>query len=290
MTKVNVGLIQTKAFEDKERNLEKHLELIRKAAKDGAEVICLQELFLTKYFCQTEDSKFFKHSDTIPGNLTKILSELSKELKIVLVASLFEKRTQGLYHNTAVIFDADGSIVGKYRKMHIPDDPGFYEKYYFTPGDLGFRAFNTKFGKIGLLICWDQWFVEAARLVALDGAQIIFYPTAIGWGDDEENNAKRQQIEAWHTMHRSHSISNGVFVAAANRIGKEDKITFWGESTIFDPHGELLVKGSQNNEEILITQCDFKKIDSMREGWPFFRDRRIDAYQNLLNRYIDINE
>ncbi|MBN2479788.1 MAG: carbon-nitrogen hydrolase [Parachlamydiales bacterium] len=282
---MKIALIQTDADEEKEKNLQKHINLIEKAAKSGAQIVCLQELFLTKYFCQKEDSKYFELAENFPNETTELLSSLAKKNNIVLISSLFEKRAQGLFHNTTICFDADGKILGKYRKMHIPDDPGFYEKFYFTPGDLGFKVFNTKFAKIGVLICWDQWYPEAARLTAMKGAEIIFYPTAIGWGSSEEENTKRQQKEAWKTMHRSHSIANGVFVAAANRIGTEDNIKFWGTSIVYDPFGDLLKEGSSDKEEVLITECDLSKIDTMRQGWPFFRDRRIDAYETLLKRF-----
>jgi len=285
ISNVKVGLIQTSSFEEKEKNLEKHLQLIRQAAKKGAKIICMQELFMTKYFCQKEDYDSFSLADTIPGATTEHLSHIAKELEIVIIASLFEKRTQGLYHNTSLVIDADGEIIGKYRKMHIPDDPLFYEKFYFTPGDLGFQAFDTKYGHIGVLICWDQWYPEAARLVTLQGAQMIFYPTAIGWGKNEAKEMRPQQLEAWKTMHRSHAISNGVFVFAPNRIGVEGDLTFWGNSLAYDPFGNLLAKGSQENENILVVDVDLSKIDQMRHGWPFLRDRRIDAYSNLLERF-----
>jgi len=284
ISKVKVGLIQTSSFNEKEKNLEKHIELIRKAKKKGAKIICLQELFLTEYFCYKEDSKYFSLADKIPGPITDRLSLLAKELEVVIIASLFEKRTQGLYHNTSVIIDADGNIVGKYRKMHIPDDPMFYEKYYFSPGDLGFKAFDTKYGRISVLVCWDQWYPEAARLATLEGAQMIFYPTAIGWGKKEDKKMMPLQLEAWKTMHRSHAISNGVFVFATNRIGQEKDLVFWGNSIAYDPFGDLLVNGS-NKEEILVIDVDFSKIEKMRQGWPFLRDRRIDAYKGLLNRF-----
>ncbi len=285
-TKVNISLIQTKAFSTKDENLEHTIEKIKKAKEKNANIICLEELFLTKYFCQTENYDSFSFAESIPGPTTEKLSKVAKELKIVIIASLFEKRDQGLYHNTTVVIDVDGKIVGKYRKMHIPDDPGFYEKFYFTPGDLGFKAFDTFYGKIGVLICWDQWYPEAARLVALQGAKIIFYPTAIGWGSQEKDEVKKQQSGAWDTMHRSHSIANGVFVAAANRVGVEDNITFWGSSMIYDPFGNLLKRASEKDEEIIVSECDFSKIEAMRQGWPFLRDRRIDAYKDLQKRFL----
>jgi N-carbamoylputrescine amidase len=282
---LKVALIQTKAFDEKTKNFEKHAELILKAAKKGSKVICLQELFMTKYFCYSEDAHNFSLAETIPGPTTKQLSTLAKKLNVVIIASLFEKRVEGLYHNTTVVFDADGTMVGKYRKMHIPDDPLFYEKFYFTHGDLGFEACDTKYGRIGVLICWDQWFPEAARLMALDGAQMIFYPTAIGWKKDEEKKYRPLQLEAWKTMHSSHAIANGVFVFAANRIGQENDLYFWGNSIAYDPFGALLGKGSESAEEILMVDVDLSKIEIMRQGWPFFRDRRIDAYGEILKRY-----
>ena len=287
-SKVTVGLIQTSAFEEKKSNLEKHLDLISLAAKKKAKIICLQELFMTQYFCYSEDNKYFSLAETIPGPTTDRLSSLAKDLEVVIIASLFEKRTDGIYHNTTVVFDVDGKMVGKYRKMHIPDDPMFYEKYYFTPGDLGFKAFDTRYGRIGVLICWDQWYPEAARLVTLDGAQMIFYPTAIGWKKDEDKKMRPLQLEAWKTMHASHAISNGVFVFASNRVGQEKDLTFWGNSVAYDPFGALLAKGSEVDEEILIIDVDLSKIEAMRQGWPFLRDRRIDAFGGLLKRYGDM--
>ena len=285
ISKIKVSVIQASCFEEKEKNLEKFIELIKSAAKNGAKIICLQELFMTKYFCYKEDCNYFSLAESIPGPTTDILSSLAKELEVVIIASLFEKRTQGLYHNTSVVIDADGTIAGKYRKMHIPDDPMFYEKFYFTPGDLGFKAFDTKYGRISVLICWDQWFMEAARLATLDGAQMIFYPTAIGWGKDEGDKMRPLQLDAWKVMHRSHAISNGVFVFAANRIGEENDLTFWGNSVAYDPYGELLANGSEQQEEIIVIDVDLVKIDKMRQGWPFLRDRRIDAYGGLLERF-----
>lgn len=287
-SKLKVGLIQTDAFEDKEKNLKKHSELIVKAAKKGAKIICLQELFMTKYFCYSEDARNFSLAETIPGPTTESLSSLAKKLEVVIIASLFEKRTEGLYHNTTVVLDADGALVGKYRKMHIPDDPLFYEKFYFAPGDLGFNAVETKFGRLGILICWDQWYPEAARLVTLSGAQMIFYPTAIGWKKDEVEKYRPLQLEAWKNMHCCHAIANGVFVFAANRVGKEKELSFWGNSLAYDPFGSLLAKGAQDKEEILIVDVDLSKIEIMRQGWPFLRDRRIDAYGDLLRRFKDV--
>jgi N-carbamoylputrescine amidase len=286
-SQVKVGLIQTDAFDEKDKNLKKHLDLITKAAKKGAKVICLQELFMTKYFCCSEETRNFSLAETVPGATTEALSTLARKLEIVIIASLFEKRTEGVYHNTAVVIDADGKLVGKYRKMHIPDDPLFYEKFYFTPGDLGYNSFETRYGRIAVLVCWDQWFPEAARLVTLSGAQMIFYPTAIGWKEDEVEKYRPMQLEAWKTMHCSHAISNGVFVFGANRIGKEDELCFWGNSIAYDPFGSLLAKGSQDKEEIIIVDVDLSKIETMRQGWPFLRDRRIDSYNDLLRRFKD---
>lgn len=285
---VKIGLIQTDAFESKDKNLKKQSELIVKAAKKGAKIICLQELFMTRYFCISEDARNFSLAEAVPGPTTEALSSLAKKLDVVIIASLFEKRTEGLYHNTTVVLDADGSLAGKYRKMHIPDDPLFYEKFYFAPGDIGFNAIDTKYGRIGVLICWDQWYPEAARLVTLSGAQMIFYPTAIGWKNDEEEKYRPLQLEAWKTMHSSHAISNGVFVFAANRVGKENGLSFWGNSVAYDPFGQLLSKGSQDKEEILLVEADLSKVEIMRQGWPFLRDRRIDAYDDLLKRFKDV--
>jgi len=268
------------------QNLESSVQAIRKLADQGAQIVCLQELFQSQYFCQTEDSNKFKLAETIPGPSTEILSKLTVELGLVLIVPLFEKRAEGIYHNTAVVIDADGSIAGCYRKMHIPDDPCFYEKFYFTPGDIGFKSFPTRYGRVGVLLCWDQWFPEAARLTALAGAQFIFYPTAIGYqeGDAQELN---KQSSAWETVQKAHAISNGVFVATTNRVGREDALTFWGRSFICDPFGEIIVQASGNHSENLIAECDLSKIEQVRQSWPFFRDRRIDAYQNLSRIYDD---
>ncbi|MFN3638383.1 MAG: carbon-nitrogen hydrolase, partial [Chloroherpetonaceae bacterium] len=272
----------------------KAITLIRDAAKKGAKIISLQEMFNTLYFCQTEDYAPFDYAEPIPGKTVEQLSKLAKKLKVVLIAPMFEKRTQGVYHNTAAIIDADGTYLGKYRKMHIPDDPGFYEKFYFTPGDLGFKVFKTRYANIGVLICWDQWYPEGARLTALQGAQILFYPTAIGWATTEHDQTVRAaQHNAWETIQRSHAIANGVFVAVANRVGTEyapnaeDGLQFWGQSFIANPFGELLTKGSNANEEILLAECDLAQIDFYRQHWPFLRDRRIDMYHGITKRFVD---
>lgn len=282
-----VGLVQMTCDVDPDKNLEKALTRIGEAARQGATVVCLQELFRSQYFCQTEDTAMFALAEPIPGPTTDRLAEAAKAHGVVLVASLFERRTAGLYHNTAVIFDKDGSIVGKYRKMHIPDDPLFYEKFYFTPGDLGFSVHETAEGSCGVLVCWDQWFPEAARLTALRGAQFLFYPTAIGWlpGESDEMNAAQHQ--AWETMQRAHAIANGVFVVAVNRVGKEGELTFWGQSFVADPFGRVLGRASSTDEEILLVECDLSLIEKTRQNWPFLRDRRIDAYGSLTHRLIE---
>lgn len=286
---VKVGLIQMACGEDAKANLKTADQGIRQAAGQGAQIICLQELFRTPYFCQTEDSENFKRAEEIPGPSTQSMSQLAAELEVVLILPLFEKRSTGIYHNTAVVLDADGSIAGRYRKMHIPDDPGFHEKFYFTPGDTGFQTISTRFGKIGVLICWDQWFPEAARLTALSGAQILFYPTAIGYQAFDEAVAQKQ-AQAWQTIQKSHSIANGVFTVAVNRVGQEGNVTFWGKSFVSDPFGEILVEASAKEPEVLIVDCDLGLIEETRQGWPFLRDRRVDAYQNLTRLYIDQNE
>jgi N-carbamoylputrescine amidase len=264
---------------------------IRSAAGKGAQIVCLQELFRSQYFCQTEDHAHFALAEPIPGPSTEELGAVAGELGVVIVASLFEKRAEGLYHNTAAILDADGSYLGKYRKMHIPDDPQYYEKFYFTPGDLGFRSWDTKFGRIGVLVCWDQWYPEAARLTAMSGAQILFYPTAIGWLPPEKEEHGQQQQAAWETIQRSHAIANGVYVCAVNRVGHEGApepggIEFWGGSFVADPGGRILVKGG-TGEEVLVADVDLGKVDVSRTHWPFLRDRRIDAYEDLTRRYLD---
>ena len=283
---VNVALVQMSCTEGTKPNVDKALARIGEAAARGANIVCTQELFPGPYFCQTEDHKWFDIAEPIPGPTSQALSAAAKQHGIVVVGSLFERRAPGIYHNTAVVFDADGSQVGLYRKMHIPDDPLYYEKFYFTPGDLGFQSFPTKFGRVGVCVCWDQWYPEAARLTALAGAEIIFYPTAIGWLPDEKEEFGASQHNAWETMMRSHSIANGVFVAAPNRVGSEGKLQFWGASFISDPNGNLLGRASHEKEEILMAECDLGLIDVVRTHWPFFRDRRIDAYGDLTKRYL----
>ena len=262
------------------------------AAKAGAQVICLQELFRSQYFCQVEDHKYFAAAEEIPGPSTAALTRVAKEHGVVIIASLFERRSAGLYHNTAAIIDADGSLLGKYRKMHIPDDPLFYEKFYFTPGDLGFRTWNTRFGKLGVLVCWDQWYPEAARLTVLSGAEILFYPTAIGWHPSEKAEYGVRQHSSWETIQRGHAIANGCYVAAVNRIGHEAPdggpgLEFWGQSFVADPSGQILQKASVDQEENLLVEVDLQALDTQRTHWPFLRDRRIDAYGDITKRFID---
>ena len=284
---LRIGLIQMRCSPNPPENLDKAIELIRQAAAQGTKIVCLQELFRTVYFCQVEDHKYFQFAEEIPGATTERLGKLAAELDLVIIASLFERRAAGLYHNTAVVIDADGKLLGKYRKMHIPDDPRYYEKFYFTPGDLGFMAHPTSHGTLGVLVCWDQWFPEAARLVALGGAQILFYPTAIGWHLAEEDAVKKSQQSAWELIQRSHALANGVYVAAVNRVGTEDGLQFWGNSFVADPFGEVIVRASSIDEETLVVNCDLKKIDQTRRNWPFLRDRRIDAYGNLTRRLLN---
>ena len=296
-SKVRVGLTQMACAADPDINLKNQLTLIERAAKGGAKIICTQELFRSQYFCQCEDHRFFKLAEKIPGPTTDAIAKLAKKYRVVIVASLFEKRAAGVYHNTAVIFDADGSILGIYRKMHIPDDPLYYEKFYFTPGDTGFCAWQTKYAKIGVLICWDQWFPEAARLTALQGAQILFYPTAIGWHPSEKRQFGDAQHESWEMIQRSHALANGCFVCAPNRVGiekilgpdgkpvSEEGIEFWGRSFVAGPDGQIIAKAHTGREEVLITDCDLEKVEFSRTHWPFLRDRRIDAYGDLMKRF-----
>ncbi len=286
-TVVTVGLLQMSCDEKPELNFKKAVSRINQAAKKGAQIVCLQELFRSRYFCQTEDIELFQLAETIPGPSTEALSKVARQQKVVIVASLFEKRTAGIYHNTAVIIDANGRLAGKYRKMHIPDDPLYYEKFYFTPGDLGFQTHDTKFGKVGALVCWDQWFPEAARLTALSGAQLLFYPTAIGWLPDEKEQMNQAQHSAWETIQRAHAIANGVYVAVVNRVGREGKLSFWGQSFVADPFGRIIAKAPADKEEVLIVDCDLKKIEETRQNWPFLRDRRIDFYAPLSSRFLE---
>ncbi len=283
-----MGLVQMACSPDTGKNLENAMDSIRAASKKGAQIICLPELFLTQYFCQTEETENFSLAEPIPGPTSETLTRLAKELQVVLVVPIFEKRTQGIYHNTAIVIDADGSIAGTYRKMHIPDDPCFFEKFYFTPGDTGFKSFDTHYGKVGVLICWDQWFPEAARLTALSGAQFLFYPTAIGY-QDEDAKVSQQQISAWETIQKSHAISNGVFLGSVNRVGRENALTFWGRSFVCDPFGKV-IEQAENEPQIVIAQCALSEIESTRQNWPFLRDRRVDAYQGLSKLYLDTHE
>ena len=292
MSKVTLGLIQTAVGPDPQSNLEKALARTIEAAKAGAQIICLQELFRSHYFCQVEDHKYFALAEEVPGPSTDAFCKVAHEHGVVIIASLFERRAAGLYHNTAAIIDADGSYLGKYRKMHIPDDPLFYEKFYFTPGDLGFRAWQTRFGKIGVCVCWDQWYPEAARLTALQGAQILFYPTAIGWHPAEKAEVGARQHSSWETIQRGHAIANGCYVAAVNRIGHEAPdggagLDFWGQSFVADPAGQILKKAGVDKEENLIVEVDLATVESQRTHWPFLRDRRIDAYEPITKRYLD---
>ena len=288
--KVTLGLIQMSAGVNPTANLNKAFERIAAAAKKGAEIVCLQELFRSRYFCQSENPKNFRLAESIPGPTTDALSELAAEREIVIVASVFERRSAGIYHNTAVVIDADGAIAGKYRKMHIPDDPLYYEKFYFTPGDLGFPSFQTRYAKVGALVCWDQWFPEGARLAALSGAQNLLYTTAIGWIPNEPPAVAQQQRAAWELIQRSHAVANGVYVAAVNRVGREGKVKFWGHSFVAGPFGEIVALAGGEREEILLAKCDLGKIEETRQSWPFLRDRRIDAYGSLSSRTVEDHE
>lgn len=270
-------------------NLAKAIKGVREAAAKGAQVVCLQELFTSLYFCDVEDYENFKLAEAIPGPSTESLSAVAKELGVVIIASLFEKRTEGLYHNTTAVIDADGKYLGKYRKMHIPDDPAYYEKFYFTPGDLGYKVFKTKFAKIGILICWDQWYPEASRITALMGAEILFYPTAIGWATSQDEKTNTEQYNAWQTIQRSHAVANGLHVVSVNRVGFEQNgaMKFWGGSFIANPFGSIIYKASHETEEVQVQEIDLALTDSYRTHWPFLRDRRIDSYQPITKRFID---
>jgi N-carbamoylputrescine amidase len=289
---LKLGLVQMRCSIDPSQNVDKAESMIRAAASDGAKIICLQEIFNTIYFCQAEDHKYFQFAEQIPGPTTERLGKVAAKLDVVIIAPMFEKRAAGIYHNSAAIIDADGRCIGKYRKMHIPDDPLFYEKFYFTPGDLGFKSWKTRFAKIGVLICWDQWYPEGARLTALRGAEILFYPTAIGWHPSEKEEFGEQQHNAWETIQRSHAIANGCYVAVPNRTGHEtpmggDGIEFWGQSFVAAPSGEIVAKASTDREESMVVEVDLAKLDQQRTHWPFFRDRRVDAYAEISERYID---
>lgn len=295
--KFTVGIVQNSCTDDVRANEEKAISLIREAARRGAQIVCLQELFRTPYFCKQEDHRFFEYAEPIPGPSTELFGKVAKEEGVVIVASLFERRAPGVYYNTAAVIDADGSYLGKYRKMHIPEDPHFYEKFYFIPGDLGYKVFDTKFARVGVLICWDQWYPEAARLTALQGAEVLFYPTAIGWHPSEKEEFGAAQDDAWRTIQRGHGIANAVYVAAPNRVGfepdpwgKGDGIEFFGGSFVSDPFGRILAKGSHDKEEVLVVECDTALIEETRQHWPFFRDRRIDSYGPITSRYLDGEE
>jgi N-carbamoylputrescine amidase len=290
-----VGLVQMSCSPDPQANLDKAVEQTREAARRGAQIVCLQEMYRSQYFCREERAELFDLAETVPGPSSEAFAKVAKEHGIVIVVPIFEKRATGLHHNSAIVIDADGAQLGLYRKMHIPDDPLFFEKYYFTPGDLGFRNFDTRFGRIAVLICWDQWYPEAARIAALGGANILFYPTAIGWHPAEKAEFGAAQRNAWQTIQRSHAIANGIYVAAANRVGfegpatpdpKDNGLEFWGTSFISDPFGRVIAEGSTGNEEILIAECDTAVMEDTRRNWPFLRDRRIDAFSPLTERWL----
>jgi N-carbamoylputrescine amidase len=286
-----VGLVQTSCSLDPNENLEKTLWKVREAAARGAQVICLQELFRSQYFCREENAELFALAESIPGPSTEALGKLAGELKVVIVASLFERRAAGLYHNTAAVLGPDGEITGLYRKMHIPDDPLYFEKYYFTPGDLGFNSIETPHGRLGVLVCWDQWYPEGARIAALSGADLLVYPTAIGWHPSEKAQYGAAQLDAWRTIQRAHAIANGIYVAAVNRVGYEGPpehgLEFWGSSFVADPFGQMIAQASCDQEEILVAECDPHRMEEVRRNWPFLRDRRIDAYAPILKRWLD---
>ncbi|MEQ9308811.1 MAG: carbon-nitrogen hydrolase [Balneolaceae bacterium] len=287
---INIGIVQMSCSSNSEENLEKVIRKIKEAAAKGAQIICLQELFKSLYFCDVEDYENFKLAESIPGPSTEALSKVAKELGVVIVASLFEKRAEGLYHNTTAVLDADGSYLGKYRKMHIPDDPGYYEKFYFTPGDLGYKVFETKFAKIGVLICWDQWYPEAARITSLMGAEMLFYPTAIGWHHSQGSEMNDEQYQAWQTIQRSHSVANGIPVISVNRVGKEGEMEFWGGSFMTNAFGKILYKASHIEEEVFVGSLSMSDSNQYRTHWPFLRDRRIDSYQPITKRFLDEDE
>jgi N-carbamoylputrescine amidase len=288
---VRIGLIQTSCAPAPSANLKKTLAAVERAASQGAQIICTQELFRSQYFCQSEDYRYFELAEPVPGPTTQAFQKLAKRRRVVVIASIFEKRAPGVYHNSAAVIDADGSLLGLYRKMHIPDDPLFYEKFYFTPGDLGFRSWQTRYAKIGVLICWDQWYPEAARLTALQGAEILFYPTAIGWHPSEKARHGARQHDAWETVQRGHAIANGCYLAVPNRVGheklSEDGIEFWGQSFIAGTSGEIIARATAEKEEVLVADVELSQVNTTRTHWPFLRDRRIDAYQGLTRRLID---
>jgi len=284
---IKVGLVQNACSSNLQSNRVKAESGIREAAQKGAQVICLQELFGSLYFCDVEDHDNFKLAESIPGPSSDFFSNLAKELGVVIIASLFEKRAEGLYHNTTSVLDADGTYLGKYRKMHIPDDPGYYEKFYFTPGDLGYKVFKTKFATIGVLICWDQWYPEAARITSLMGAEVLFYPTAIGWHKDQDNDTNTEQYQAWQTIQRSHAVANGVPVVSVNRVGIEGDMKFWGGSFLTNAFGRVLYQADHSKEEVYVHELDMENSDRYRTHWPFLRDRRIDTYSPILKRFID---
>lgn len=287
---INIALIQMTCSSNLEENLNRVIQEIEIAATNGAQIICLQELFRSLYFCDVEDYKNFDLAEVIPGSTTALFAKIAKELGVVIIASLFEKRTAGIYHNTTAVLDADGSYLGKYRKMHIPDDPGYFEKFYFTPGDLGYNVFETKFAKIGVLICWDQWFPEAARLTAMKGAEILFYPTAIGWHESQDEDTNTEQLEAWRTIQKSHSVANGIPVVSVNRVGKEGVMQFWGNSFATNSFGKVVFNASSVQEENAVVTIDLNESNEKRTHWPFFRDRRIDSYDGITQRFLDNNE
>jgi N-carbamoylputrescine amidase len=289
MSKVKLGLVQMSCTANKDENLQKAIHAIEHAARNGAQIVCLQELFTSLYFCDEENYENFKLAEPVPGPSTDALSKVAVKNSVAIIASLFEKRAQGIYHNTTAVIDADGTYLGKYRKMHIPDDPSYYEKFYFTPGDLGYRVFKTKFANVGVLICWDQWYPEAARITALMGADILFYPTAIGWATSQDEPTNQEQYNAWQTIQRSHAVANGVHVVSVNRVGIEQNgdMKFWGRSFICNPFGTVLVTASHDREETIVHEIDTEKTDSYRTHWPFLRDRRIDSYHPITERFID---
>jgi N-carbamoylputrescine amidase len=290
-SKFRIGLVQMACSKDPNENLAKAEWRIREAAGKGAQIVCLQELFRSQYFCREEDAVWFDLAEPVPGPTSESLARLARELQVAIVGSVFERRAAGVYHNTALVVDADGALLGIYRKMHIPDDPGYYEKYYFAPGDLGFRCFDTRFARVAPLVCWDQWYPEAARLAALGGAQVLFYPTAIGWHPPEKARSGAAEHDAWRTIQRAHAIANGLYLAAVNRVGYEGPpetgLEFWGGSFVADPFGQVLAAASHDGEETLIVECDPRRIEKVRREWPFLRDRRIDAYGPMLSRVID---